>query len=230
MTPSPVSAISKTTCSCPEKTLEQAKTLKPDGLRGSYVYYDGLVNDSRLTIETVKDGVRHGGLALNYARVTGFRRNRGRIAGACVRDAFSGSECVICANHVVNATGISCDTVRKMDDPDSKPVVSHSKGTHLVFRKKDVPIDITLTFPSPIDGRALFLVNQPDCVLLGTTDEWDTGDPEHPVPGPADTEYLLKSVDGLMPGLCLTRDKILYAYSGYRPLISPKAGPTIRPR
>ena len=50
----------------PEETLSMAPGLPVKGLVGGCLYYDAIVNDTRLTVETVKDGVRNGGLAVTH--------------------------------------------------------------------------------------------------------------------------------------------------------------------
>src|ERR671929_1810051 len=73
-----------------EETLSLAPALPVDGLTGGCLYYDAVVSDNRWTVETVKDGVRHGGVALNYAPLTGLLKGDGKVIGGCVRDELGG--------------------------------------------------------------------------------------------------------------------------------------------
>src|SRR6185369_12074073 len=86
-----------------EETLSLAPALPAKGLRGGCLYYDAVINDSRWTMEVLKDGVANGGLALNYASVTQLLHEGGRIAGARVCDELSSSHYDIRARVVVNA-------------------------------------------------------------------------------------------------------------------------------
>ena len=127
------------------------------------------------------------------------------------------------ASTVINATGAWADQVREMDQPGRPAMVRLSKGTHLVLARDDVPLNVSCVFPSPLDDRHLFLIRRDDCFLYGTTDGWHDGSPDDPRPGEVDTEYLLEAIRRFFPGSSLTRSSVLYCYSGYRALPSPKA-------
>jgi glycerol-3-phosphate dehydrogenase len=207
-----------------KETVSLAPGLPAKGLAGSYIYYDALVNDLRYTLETIKDGVKNGGYAFNYMKVTGFIKSEGRICGVDCADTVENTHHRLYARSVVNASGSFTDTLRKLDDPDCTPLLRLSRGTHLVFAKKDIPFHITLTFFSPIDGRVLFLISHNDCFLYGTTDTWFKGDPASACPEHDDVDYLLESINMAFPGINLSKDDVLFTYSGLRPLIMKKAG------
>ena len=69
-----------------ERTLLQAPSLKKQGLLGGMLYYDAIVGDNRYALETVKDWVRAGGIAINHAPVTGLIKNGINIIGATGHD------------------------------------------------------------------------------------------------------------------------------------------------
>ncbi len=146
-----------------EETLSLAPALPPEGLTGGCLYYDAVVNDSRWTMEVIKDGVRHGGVALNYSPVIKLLNESGRVVGARVRDHLTGDEYEVRACAVVNATGIFADQIRRLDGSNGAGLVRLSKGTHLVFAEEDVPLSVTIVFPSPLDGRSLFLAKHEGC-------------------------------------------------------------------
>src|SRR4051794_19585427 len=114
-----------------EETLALAPALPVDGLTGGCVYYDAVVSDNRWTVETVKDGVRHGGVALNYAPLTGLLKDKGKVVGGLVHDRLDDGLYEVRARAVVNATGVFVDQIRRMDDPDAARLIRLSKGTHL---------------------------------------------------------------------------------------------------
>src|SRR4030095_9021301 len=78
-----------------EETLSLAPALRSEGLTGGCLYYDAVINDSRWTMEVLKDGVAHNGVAVNYAPVTELLRNGERIVGVRIHDELSGSHCDI---------------------------------------------------------------------------------------------------------------------------------------
>ncbi len=199
-----------------------APGLPADGLTGGCLYYDAVVSDSRWTIETIKDGVRHGGVAVNHAPVTGLLKEDQRVVGASVHDRIGDRAWEMRARVVINATGVFADRIRCMDRRDAPPLIQLSKGTHLVFAEEDVPLTVTTVFPSPMDGRPLFLIKREGCFLYGTTDDWEVSDPGVPSPASRDVQYLLESLHRFMPEAQLDREKVQFAYSGFRPLLSAR--------
>ena len=204
-----------------EETLTMAPALPPEGLTGGCLYYDAVVNDSRWTMEVIKDGVDHGGVAMNYAQVTQLLSEDTKVSGARVCDRMGGDQYDVRAKAVVNATGIFSDQIRRLDGNGDERLLRLSKGTHLVFAEGDVPLSVTVVFSSPLDGRSLFLAKHEGCFLYGTSDHWEEASPDLPIPAPADVEYLLSSLNRFMPEARLDRSKVQFVYSGFRPLLSP---------
>jgi glycerol-3-phosphate dehydrogenase len=202
------------------ETLSLAPALPPEGLTGGCVYYDAVVNDSRWTMEVIKDGVSHSGVAMNYAPVTQLL-NEGKVAGARIYDRLTGDEHDVRARVVVNATGIFADQIRRLDGQGAEKLLRLSKGTHLVFAEEDVPLSMTIVFASPLDGRSLFLAKHEGCFLYGTSDHWEEANPDSPLPAETDVGYLLSSLNRFMPEAQLDRSKVQFVYSGFRPLLSP---------
>src|SRR5829696_5702552 len=85
-----------------EETLSLAPALPPEGLTGGCLYYDAVINDSRWTMEVLKDGVKHGGVAVNYSPVKELLRDGERVVGARVYDELGGSHYDIRSKVVVN--------------------------------------------------------------------------------------------------------------------------------
>src|SRR5262245_33365284 len=201
-----------------EETLSLALALPIKGLRGGCLYYDAVINDSRWTMEVLKDGVAHGGVAANYSPVIQLLNENMRICGARVYDELSGSQHDIRARAVVNATGIFTDQIRSLNGDGTAKSKRLSKGTHLVFAEADVPLSTTIIFSSPLDGRSLFLAKHEECFLYGTSDHWEEANPDLPIPASTDVDYLLSSLNRFMPEAKLDRSKVQFVYSGFRPL------------
>src|SRR5687768_1719927 len=98
-----------------EETLLMAPALPGEGLTGGCLYYDAVINDSRWTMEVLKDGVAQGGLAVNYSTVTQLLHDGERIVGARVYDELSGNQYHIRSKVIINATGIFADQIRRLD-------------------------------------------------------------------------------------------------------------------
>jgi glycerol-3-phosphate dehydrogenase len=203
-----------------EETLLMAPALPAAGLTGGCLYYDAVINDSRWTMEVLKDGVANGGIAVNYSKVTQLLHEGRQVAGARIYDELSGTYCDVRSRAVVNATGIFADKLKRLDGGNIPEVRRFSKGTHLVFNEEDVPLSTTIVFSSPLDGRSLFLAKHEECFLFGTSDHWEEASPDLPIPAPTDVEYLLTSLNQFMPEAQLDQSKVQFVYSGFRPLIS----------
>jgi glycerol-3-phosphate dehydrogenase len=203
-----------------EETLWMAPGLPVEELIGGCLYYDAIVSDNRWTLETVKDGVRNGGLAINHAPITALSKDNDKVVGVTYYDQVSGTSYEARAKTVVNATGVWVDRVRKLDRPDVTNLVRLSKGTHLVLAEGDVPLAVSIIFLSPVDRRPLFLIKREGCFLYGTTDDWEDTEPSTPIPGQQDVEYLLESLRQFMPDAQLDSEKVQFVYSGFRPLLS----------
>jgi glycerol-3-phosphate dehydrogenase len=203
-----------------EETLGMAPGLASDALIGGCLYYDAIVSDNRWTLETVKDGVRNGGLAINHAPVTALLKDNNKVIGVTCYDQLGGTSYEARAGAVVNATGVWADRIRKLDRPDVTNLLRLSKGTHLVLAEGDVPLTVSIIFLSPVDRRPLFLIKREGCFLYGTTDDWEDAEPDTPVPRQQDVEYLLESLRQFIPGAELGCEKVQFVYSGFRPLLS----------
>ena len=203
-----------------EETLWMAPGLPVEALIGGCLYYDAIVSDNRWTLETVKDGVRNGGLAVNHAPVAALLKDNDKVVGVTCHDQVGGTTYEARAKAVVNATGVWVDGIRKLDRPDATNLVRLSKGTHLVLAEGDVPLTVSVIFLSPVDRRPLFLIKREGCFLYGTTDDWEDTEPSTPIPGQQDVEYLLESLRQFMPDAQLDSEKVQFVYSGFRPLLT----------
>ena len=202
-----------------EQTLLKAPGLESKNLLGAFVYYDAAISDNRWTIETLKDGIRNGGTAINYSPVVELVKAEDKITSIVIEDSLTGKKYSAKAGFIVNATGIFSDEIRKLDDKNSKSLIRLSKGTHLVFRKKDIPLKSTIVFSSPIDKRVMFFALNEGSFLLGTTDDWVNDNPWEPMPKEKDVNYLLESAQRFMPNASITKEKVQFVYSGFRPLL-----------
>lgn len=207
-----------------EETLERLPTIEEDGLRGGVVYHDGQFDDARLLIHLVWTAWEQGAALLNHAPVTAVLKDRsGFVCGVRARDEESGEEIDIPARGVINATGVFTDTVRRMDDPGARPMISPSQGVHLVVDRRFHPGDSAIMVPHTDDGRILFAVPWHDRVLLGTTDTPVESADVEPRPFDEEVDFILSHAARYLtddPG----RGDVLSAFAGLRPLVSSRDG------
>jgi glycerol-3-phosphate dehydrogenase len=153
-----------------EETLERIPTLETNGLRGGVIYYDGQFDDSRLLINMVQTADELGADLLNYVKVTSLIKENKIITGVTALDTETGKEFELKVKAVINATGVFSDSIRKMDDNNIKPIITPSRGTHIVLDKSFLPGDNAIMIPHTSDGRILFAIPWHNRVIIGTTD------------------------------------------------------------
>ncbi|MDQ6694749.1 MAG: glycerol-3-phosphate dehydrogenase/oxidase [Chloroflexota bacterium] len=195
--------------------------LKDEGLIDAFVYYDAQTDDTRLTSTVLRTAAQAGAWLANYAEVTGFTQQGGRITGAQVRDTLSGEMLDIKAGTVVNAGGVFAGRIESMAGDDSQVHIEPAKGIHLTVSRSALKIGKSaVVLPETEDGRILFIVPWGPRVTIGTTDT-PGGDIDHPVADKVDVAYLLRHVNRYMK--CqLTEADIISTWAGYRPLVSSK--------
>ncbi len=205
-----------------EETLRLLPTANPDGLRFGLVYYDAQFDDARLAVALARTVLDLGGLALNYCGVSRLLKNsQGKVSGAVLKDAETGAEYDVRAKAVVNATGVFCDSVRRMDEPAVASVVVPSQGSHLVVPRHFLPGDASLLIPHTKDARVLFAVPWHGRLILGTTDvavpspEWE------PRPQDQEVDFILQTAAQYFT-TAPTRADVLNQFSGLRPLARPQ--------
>jgi glycerol-3-phosphate dehydrogenase len=135
------------------------------------IYYDGQFDDARLAINLAQTIVDHGGVAINYVRITSLVKNEeSLVVGATVLDTETDRQYTIFAKSVINCTGVFADEVLRMDDPSAPRSIVPSQGVHIVLDREFLQGDFAIMIPKTSDGRVLFAVPWYDKVIVGTTD------------------------------------------------------------
>ena len=89
--------------------------IRPQGLKGGVLYWDGQFDDARLALALARTAARHGALVLNYCAATGLVHDAGKLVGLTVEDRETGAVHTLRAGCVVNATGVWVDALRAQD-------------------------------------------------------------------------------------------------------------------
>ena len=184
-------------------------------------YYDAMVDDARLTLETLKEARDlSGGLsvALNYARGQRVLLEGGRVAGVEIQDLEGGTSFTVRAACVVNATGAWTDETRARAGGGGR-MIRPTKGVHLVVPSARLGNRGAFALRSLDDGRSFFVLRRGEVSFIGTTDTDYAGALETPRCEREDCDYLLRTVNALFPQACLGYEDILSTYAGIRPLI-----------
>jgi glycerol-3-phosphate dehydrogenase len=196
--------------------------LAPRHPTSGYLFYDCQTDDVRLVLTVLGEAERFGAVCANGVEVTELVEESGRAAGVRVREARSGSDFVVRATNVVNATGVWADRLRpgELHDEAEVPRIRPSRGTHITLRHEDVPLSGGAIVPAG-GGRSIFALPWLGRTLLGTTDNDYDGalDGVHVPPAEEDVAYLLDACNAFF-STSLTADHLTGAYAGVRPLIS----------
>jgi glycerol-3-phosphate dehydrogenase len=197
---------------------ESLPTLRKAGLKGGILYYDGQFDDARYAIALLRTLFDLGGVALNYARVTGLLKRGNRVRGVVAEDTELGSRFEIPAKVVINATGVFADDLRRLDEPQTSPVVMVSQGTHVVLPRSFLPGESALMIPRTSDGRVLFAIPWHDRVLVGTTDDPVRQAEIEPRAMPDERRFLWAHIERFL-GRRPEPAEIRSVWSGQRPLV-----------
>ena len=198
--------------------LARTPTLKQDGLRGGILYHDGQFDDARLAVTLLQTLFDQGGTALNYLPVTGLLKEGDKVAGVTARDEETGETFNLRAKVVVNATGVFVDSLRRMDEPGVKDMLSPSQGVHVVVERRFQPGDSAVMIPKTDDGRVLFAVPWHDKVVIGTTDTPVGQVSLEPRALDEEIEFILRTAKQYFAN-APTRQDVLSVYVGQRPLV-----------
>lgn len=202
-----------------EKTLRELPTLRTEGLRGGVIYFDGQFDDSRLLINLVTTAFEQGAVLLNYAQVTGVRKDaEGFVDGVLVRDVETGEEFEARGRVVINATGPFSDRLRRQADPSVTPMIAPSQGIHLVFDGSFLPGESAIMVPHTSDGRVMFAIPWHGHTVVGTTDTPVAEAALEPVALEQEIEFILQTA-ALYLEKKPARSDVLSVFAGIRPLV-----------
>jgi glycerol-3-phosphate dehydrogenase len=200
----------------PAAVIEQLPGLCRNGLTGAVRYFDGLTNDARLVIDTLRSAARHGAIVLNYVRLEDA--SHGREGWRCrLDDAVAGQQREIVARCVVNAAGPWAATL-----PHSHVQLRLTKGVHLVIDRQRLPVPSAVVMTQ--QRRILFAIPWGERVILGTTDTDYAGPPEAVDAESDDVNYILTVVNDAFPSAGLEPKDVISHWAGLRPLIASRRG------
>src|SRR4051794_16762280 len=192
--------------------LRLAPGVASDSLRGGLVSWDAqLEDDARLVVAVARTAAAHGARVITRCGAVELAGD-----GARLRDELTGTAFDVRARAVVNATGVWAGEL--VDDLRLRP----SRGTHLVVARDRLGgLAGQLSVPVPGERhRWVFAIAQPSgLAYVGLTDEAAPGPiPDVPAVPEADVDFLLQTLSATL-AVPLTRDDVLGAYAGLRPLV-----------
>lgn len=201
------------------KALQKWERLNPKIVHAA-VYYDGaILQPERLAIEALLDaeGETPRAHALNYmSMVSGMEET------VILRDELSGEHFDVKPKLLINASGAWIDLSNHKLGLSSR-FIGGTKGSHIVVQHEQLrrAIGEYEFFFENNDGRIVLLFPLYDRVLIGTSDI-PVDDPDDVRCTDEEIEYFLGMVKRVFPDLHLTRQNIVFQFSGVRPL--PRCG------
>jgi glycerol-3-phosphate dehydrogenase len=207
----------------PTRTLDlgsdpAGKPLKP-GYRLAFEYSDCWVNDARFVVLNARDAADKGAAIYVRTKVVSARREDG---GWTIALEGEGGQQTVRARILVNAGGPWVDKViQQVVGKNDAHNVRLVQGSHIVV-KRLFEHDKCYFFQNS-DGRIFFAIPyEEDFTLIGTTDRDYEGDPKDVTITEEETQYLLAAANEYFKAP-VTRDDIVWTYSGVRPLFDDGA-------
>ncbi|MDE3090149.1 MAG: glycerol-3-phosphate dehydrogenase/oxidase [Chloroflexota bacterium] len=195
------------------------KGIDVGNISGGAHYYDGQVDDARLTLETIRTAHKHSASVANYVQVDALLKKDGKVVGVQAHDALRGTPMHIHARVVVNATGPWTDTLLQLDDPRAPKRLHPTKGIHILVPREKIGGDSAVAFPSHSDGRLMFVIPWGKFSIIGTTDTDYQGDLDQVFADAADVDYVMAAAQHAFPGAPLQKSDVISTYAGLRPLV-----------
>jgi glycerol-3-phosphate dehydrogenase len=201
----------------PEQAIALVPSLSAGKVRGAMVLWDcQLEDDVRLVVAVARTAAAYGAAILTRTEVLSIGPGQ-----ALLRDGLDGTTYEVRARHVVNATGA---WAHELDD-DVRLVPS--RGSHVVVRSERLGHpSAALTVPVPgSTGRFVFALPQSDgLTFIGLTDvPMDPPVPRVATPTQEEMDWILGTISPWLE-VGLTRDDVIGAFAGVRPLAAPDHG------
>jgi glycerol-3-phosphate dehydrogenase len=187
-------------------------------------YYDGLIsNPERLALELILDAEveNPNARALNYVSMV-----KGEKDTVFLRDELTDETCEVKPKLVINAAGPWIDFANHSLGLSTR-YIGGTKGSHLVLNHPDLRAalgDHEFFFENK-DGRIVLIFPLYDRVLVGTSDIKI----EHPDEARCteeEVDYFIEMVARVFPGINVTREHIVFRFTGVRPLAANGGGKT----
>jgi glycerol-3-phosphate dehydrogenase len=183
-------------------------------VRTTATYFDGsILNPERLALEVLLNGEADGGRALNYVSLVSGKEN-----AVTLRDELTGETFDVHPKLLINAAGPWIDAANGTLGLSTR-FIGGTKGSHLVLNHPELRAAIGENefFFENKDGRIVLIFPLLDRVIVGTSDIPIT-DPDDAICTEDEVGYFLGMIARVFPDIKVTRDHIVFRFSGVRPL------------
>lgn len=193
--------------------------LKTQGLRGSGIYYDAIVDDAKLALDCLYDALCESCVqALNYHSLLNHKEENDRV-NLTIKDELTGEIHQVSCDHVIYATGPFTDKLLpQVGITHWKDQLLPSKGIHIWLKRESLKLEHSLVLQTG-DGRIIFVIPQGEAILVGTTESEVKEEIFNIDASENEVIYLLKALKSYFPDSDVSEKDILSTYAGVRPLV-----------
>ncbi|WP_054712449.1 FAD-dependent oxidoreductase [Bacillus sp. JCM 19041] len=152
-----------------KKELAQVAPFFADkSIKGAAIYREFWRDETRLTIDLLKEAVRQGVTALNYAKVESFLYEEGQAKGVLIIDQLNGDVYKVYAKKIINASGFWIDTLREQDRSMSTKSINYTIDRFFAVEKEKLPIEHILYMETK-ERKLLSLIPRNHYVIISLT-------------------------------------------------------------
>lgn len=207
-----------------EETLSKVPSLNPSGLSGAGKYFDGVVDDAKLTLECLYDAlIEPHAEALSYHEVTATKRTADGYE-VTFKSRLDGFTETVAAKYVVFLTGPFTDTLLPSLGIPWTPKLVPSKGIHLWLKEGSIKTSGSVVLTTK-DNRVVFVIPQRNSILVGTTETPVDQEVFDIKATDKDVTYLLGVLNQYFPEANLKESSIISTFAGVRPLVREEGHP-----
>jgi glycerol-3-phosphate dehydrogenase len=196
-------------------SLEKWKQINP-AIVNTAVYYDGaILNPERLALELIlnAEAEHTGARALNYVSLVSGHGDQ-----VLLRDELTDATFEVRPRLLINAAGPWIDSANDKLGLSTR-FIGGTKGSHLVLDHPELrqAIGENEFFFENKDGRIVLIFPLYDRVLIGTSD-LPIENPDEARCTDQEIGYFLEMIARVFPGIHVSREQIVFQFSGVRPL------------
>ncbi len=212
------------------QTKKELPMLKGADLTATFQYFDASMWDDALVVEVARHAAEAGAALASQVEAIAPVGDLSRIQEYQVRDRVLNETFHVRFKKLIVCTGAWSDVIgQQIEGQRWRNWIAPSRGLHLVFDWKRLPLPGAVVMEHPKDGRISFAIPRKDfgagVTMVGTTDgplrgkaeDVDRDQESHQ----QDTLYLMDMLDRYFPDLKLTKDDIVGTTMGVRPLMNP---------
>ena len=195
----------------PEDSLKIEPSINPDLISSMY-FEEYFIDPFRLCLLQALDARANGADIRTYCEVISIETEKTAIKSLSLYNRVTGEVESVSTKTIVNAAGPWADKIASL--AGAKLELRLNKGAHVILDRRVVNVGI---IAKAVDGRMIYLFPHENTTLLGTTalDTW--ADPDTLVASHDEIEYLLKSIEWVIPSI--RKARIIRTMEGVRPLV-----------